>query len=64
MSKSAAETGLKEGDYTKYRWNTTGFINRVFGKLLRHRPDDIIKLSYLRDGKTKTVSATLKGKQQ
>jgi S1-C subfamily serine protease len=31
MNKSAAaEAGLKEGDITKYRWNTTVFI-RVFG---------------------------------
>jgi hypothetical protein len=30
MSKSAAaEAGLKEGDIIQYRWNTTGFINRV-----------------------------------
>jgi S1-C subfamily serine protease len=38
----------------------TGFIDRVFGKDARHRPEDIIKLTYLRDGKSKTVSATLK----
>jgi hypothetical protein len=32
MSKSAAEeAGLKEV-YFKYRWNATGFIDRVFGK--------------------------------
>jgi hypothetical protein len=36
--------------------SSTEFSERI----ARHRPDDIIKINYLRDGKIKTVSATLK----
>lgn len=63
MPKSAAaEAGLKEGDIIQSidgvpLASSTEFSERI----ARHRPDDIIKLSYLRDGKIKTVSATLKG---
>jgi S1-C subfamily serine protease len=50
---------LKEGDIIQsidgYNCSSTEFSERI----ARHRPDDIIKLSYLRDGKVKTVSATL-----
>jgi S1-C subfamily serine protease len=63
MSKSAAEAGLKE-DIIQSIDGTQLASSTEFSERLRHRPDDIIKLSYLRDGKTKTVSATLKGKQQ
>jgi predicted metalloprotease with PDZ domain len=62
MNKSAAaEAGLKEGDIIQsidgiQLSSSTEFSERI----ARHRPDDIIKLSYLRDGKVKTVSATLK----
>jgi len=63
MSNSAAAAaGLKEGDIIQSidgipLASSTEFSERI----ARHRPDDIIKLSYLRDGKIKTVSATLKG---
>jgi predicted metalloprotease with PDZ domain len=66
MNKSAAaEAGLKEGDIIQsidgiQLSSSTEFSERI----ARHRPDDIIKLSYLRDGKVKTVSATLKRKHQ
>jgi serine protease Do len=62
MTKSAAEeAGLKEGDIIQSidgvpLASSTEFSERI----ARHRPEDIIKLSYLRDGKIKTVSATLK----
>jgi serine protease Do len=62
MNKSAAaEAGLKEGDIIQsidgiQLASSTEFSERI----ARHRPDDIIKLTYLRDGKIKTVSATLK----
>jgi S1-C subfamily serine protease len=58
MNKSAAaEAGLKEGDIIQsidgiQLSSSTEFSERI----ARHRP----KLSYLRDGKVKTVSATLK----
>jgi S1-C subfamily serine protease len=66
MSKSAAaEAGLKEGDIIQSIDGTQLASSTEFSeRIARHRPDDIIKLSYLRDGKTKTVSATLKRKQQ
>ena len=63
MSESAAaEAGLKEGDIIQsidgiQLASSTEFSERI----ARHRPDDIIKLSFLRDGKINTVSATLKG---
>lgn len=63
MSESAAaEAGLKEGDIIQsidgiQLGSSTEFSERI----ARHRPDDVIKLTYLRDGKTNTVSATLKG---
>jgi S1-C subfamily serine protease len=62
MSKSAAaEAGLKEGDIIQSIDGTQLASSTEFSeRIARHRPDDIIKLSYLRDGKTKTVSATLK----
>ncbi|WP_291099609.1 MULTISPECIES: trypsin-like peptidase domain-containing protein [unclassified Flavobacterium] len=62
MNKSAAaEAGLKEGDIIQsidgiQLASSTEFSERI----ARHRPDDTIKLSYLRDGKIKNVSATLK----
>jgi S1-C subfamily serine protease len=64
MNKSAAaEAGLKDIiqsiDGIQLS-SSTEFSERI----ARHRPDDIIKLSYLRDGKVKTVSATLKRKHQ
>jgi Do/DeqQ family serine protease len=59
---AAAEAGLKEGDIIQsidgiQLSSSTEFSERI----ARHRPGDVIKLSYLRDGKTNTVSATLKG---
>lgn len=59
---AAAEAGLKEGDIIQsidgiQLASSTEFSERI----ARHRPDDVIKLTYLRDGKTNTVSATLKG---
>jgi S1-C subfamily serine protease len=62
MNKSAAaEAGLKEGDIIQSIDGIQLSSSTEFSERIRHRPDDIIKLSYLRDGKVKTVSATLKG---
>ncbi len=63
MSESAAaEAGLKEGDIIQSIDGIQLASSSEFSeRIARHRPDDIIKLSYLRDGKTITVSATLKG---
>jgi serine protease Do len=62
MNKSAAaEAGLKEGDIIQSIDGTQLASSTEFSeRIARHRPEDIIKLTYLRDGKTKTVSATLK----
>jgi serine protease Do len=62
MSKSAAEeAGLKEGDIIQSIDGTQLASSTEFSeRIARHRPDDIIKLTYLRDGKIKTVSTTLK----
>jgi S1-C subfamily serine protease len=62
MNKSAAaEAGLKEGDIQSIDGIQLSSSTEFSERIARHRPDDIIKLSYLRDGKVKTVSATLKG---
>jgi predicted metalloprotease with PDZ domain len=61
MNKSAAaEAGLKEGDIQSIDGIQLSSSTEFSERIARHRPDDIIKLSYLRDGKVKTVSATLK----
>jgi serine protease Do len=62
MSKSAAaEAGLKEGDIIQSIDGTQLASSTEFSeRIARHRPEDVIKLTYLRDGKSKTVSATLK----
>jgi S1-C subfamily serine protease len=65
MNKSAAaEAGLKEGDIQSIDGIQLSSSTEFSERIARHRPDDIIKLSYLRDGKVKTVSATLKRKHQ
>jgi Do/DeqQ family serine protease len=62
MNKSAAaEAGLKEGDIIQSIDGTQLASSTEFSeRIARHRPEDVIKLTYLRDGKSKTVSATLK----
>jgi S1-C subfamily serine protease len=48
MSKSAAEAGLKEGDIIQSIDGTQLASSTEFSeRIARHRPDDIIKLSYL-----------------
>ncbi|HZK97195.1 MAG TPA: trypsin-like peptidase domain-containing protein [Prolixibacteraceae bacterium] len=63
MSQSAAaEAGLKEGDIIQSIDGMQLASSSEFSeRIARRRPGDVIKLSYLRDGKTNTVSATLKG---
>lgn len=58
---AAAAAGLKEGDIIRSidgveLNSSTEFSERI----ARHKPDDVIKLSFLRNGKTSTVSVTLK----
>jgi serine protease Do len=63
ISGSAAEAaGLKEGDIIKSIDGVQLTSSAEFSeRIARHRPNDIISLSYLRSGKTNTVSVTLKG---
>ena len=58
---AAAVAGLKEGDIIQsidgvVLNSSTEFSERI----ARHKPGDVIKLNYLRDGKTATASVTLK----
>ena len=63
MSGSAASAaGLKEGDIIKSIDGVQLTSSAEFSeRIARHRPNDVISLSYLRNGKTNTVSVTLKG---
>jgi S1-C subfamily serine protease len=61
---AASIAGLKEGDIIQSIDGTqlsssTEFTERI----ARHKPGDVIKLVYLRDGKTTTTSVTLKGEE-
>lgn len=61
---AAAAAGLKEGDIIQnidgiQLNSSTEFSERI----ARHKPGDIIKLTYLRDNKAATASATLKGEE-
>ncbi|HTN09072.1 trypsin-like peptidase domain-containing protein [Agriterribacter sp.] len=62
---AAASAGLKEGDIIQsidgvQLFSSTEFSERV----ARRRPGDQITLIYLRDGKTHSTSATLKGEEE
>ena len=63
MSESAAAAaGLKEGDIIQSIDGVPLTSSAEFSeRIARHRPNDVISLSYLRNGKTNTVSVTLKG---
>ncbi len=60
---SAAEAGgLKEGDIIQRINGMEIFSSAEFSeRMARHRPGDKVELTYLRDGKERTASVTLKG---
>ena len=62
MNGSAAATaGLNEGDIIQSINGVQLTSSSEFSEwIARHRPGDVIKLTYLRNGKTGTASATLK----
>lgn len=58
---AAAAAGLKEGDIIQsidgIQLNSSSEFSE---RIARHRPNDKVQLTYLRDGKTNTTTATLK----
>lgn len=66
LSESAAEaSGLKEGDIIQSIDGVQLSSSSEFSeRIARHKPGDVIKLTYLRKGITTTASATLKGEEQ
>lgn len=59
---AAAAAGLKEGDIIQsIDGNTVNSSVELSERIARHHPDDQVKLSYLRQGKTENTNATLKG---
>jgi S1-C subfamily serine protease len=62
LQSAAASAGLKEGDIIQ---SIDGiqltFSSEFSERIARHKPGDVIKLTYLRKGKTSDVSVTLKG---
>jgi Do/DeqQ family serine protease len=60
--KSAAElAGLKEGDViTEINKTKVTNVAELQDLVARNRPGDVVDVTYIRDGKTKTVSAKLK----
>jgi serine protease Do len=58
---AAAKAGLKEGDVVQKIDDIELSSSSEFSeRIARHRPGETIRLSYLRNGKTDTVSVTLK----
>jgi len=59
---AAAAAGLKEGDVIESVDGTELLSSAEFSeRIARHRPGDKVELKYLRNGKSNSVSATLKG---
>jgi len=63
---SAADAaGLREGDIIQSIDGADLYSSAEFSeRIARHRPGDKVELKYLRDGKSKYTSATLKGEEQ
>lgn len=63
QSQSAADSaGLKEGDVIQSIDGTQLTSSSEFSeRIARHKPGDVIKLTYLRKGNAATASVTLKG---
>ena len=61
---AAAAAGLKEGDIITGINGTNVTSSSEFSeRIARHRPGDKVELTYQRDGKSRTVTATLKGEE-
>lgn len=61
---AAAEAGLKEGDFIQSIDGSPIISSSQFSeRIARHRPGDKITLTYMRNGKTATTTATLKGEE-
>ena len=61
---AAAGAGLKEGDIIKnIDGNSITSSSELMEQIARHRPGDKLRLTYVRDGKEKTVNVTLKGEE-
>ena len=61
---AAASAGLEEGDIIQKIDGIAIYSSAEFSeRIARHRPGDKIKLSYLRDGKVREASVTLKGEE-
>ncbi|WP_199797496.1 trypsin-like peptidase domain-containing protein [Hymenobacter amundsenii] len=63
-NSAAAAAGLQEGDIIQridgMQLNSSAEFSE---RIARHRPGDVVKLTYLRDSKTRSTSATLKGEE-
>ncbi|NVO32061.1 trypsin-like peptidase domain-containing protein [Hymenobacter lapidiphilus] len=63
-NSAAAAAGLQEGDIIQridgMQLNSSAEFSE---RIARHRPGDTVKLTYLRDNKTRSTSATLKGEE-
>lgn len=66
LSESAAEaSGLKEGDVIQSIDGVQLSSSSEFSeRIARHKPGDVVKLTYMRKGVIFTASATLKGEEQ
>ncbi len=63
-NSAAAAAGLQEGDIIQRIDGVPLNSSAEFSeRIARHRPDDVVKLTYLRDNKTRSTSATLKGEE-
>lgn len=61
---AAAAAGLKEGDIIQSIDGIPLNSSSVFSEwIARHRPGDVIQLTYLRDGNTETTAVTLKAEE-
>lgn len=62
---AAASAGLKEGDIIQSIDGIPLFSSAEFSeRIARHGPGDKIKLTFLRNGKVRTASVTLKGEER
>jgi S1-C subfamily serine protease len=62
---AAAAAGLKEGDIIQNLDGVQIASSSEFSeRIARHQPGDVIKLTYLRDGKTLNASVTLKSEEK
>jgi Do/DeqQ family serine protease len=63
-NSAAAAAGLQEGDIVQsidgLQLNSSSEFSE---RIARHRPGDVVKLTYLRNNKTRTTSATLKSEE-